>query len=244
MKTVGPRPYILGVDESGTGAYAGPFTVSAFMSRREDTPWIYEVGARDSKSLTRIDRARLAQELAPCAIIAETVAVKNDYTDQPLAWRKGVIRAIEHCISAVSYDPALVSIYIDGSHDNALVMEMNALWRMTPYFQVRGDATIPQVSAASIYAKHTRSQIMLCHHDQYPVYGWERNDGYGTKDHRAAIEEHGICELHRRIRPLRKYWDPEYAKQLEKKQREEEIERFNREANLRYMREHSTGDHK
>lgn len=202
-----PRPYILGVDESGTGAYAGPFTVTAFMSKREDTPWIHKVGAKDSKALKRSARARLVEDLAPCAIIAETVAVKNDYTDIRKVWREGILQAVEHCISAVAYDPELVSVYVDGSVDQDLRREMKAMWKIEPYFQVRGDALIPQISAASIFAKHTRSQIMLCHHDQYPVYGWERNDGYGTADHRAAIEEHGICELHRRVRPLMKYFE-------------------------------------
>lgn len=207
-----PEPeYVIGVDESGTGAFAGPFTVCAFMSHVSHTPWIAELGARDSKTTSHLKRKALVEALAPCATIAEIIAMPPDYTDQKKSWREGVARAVKHCLTAVGYDVLKVSIQIDGSEDAVLTGYFDRIWDIRPIYVVKGDALIPQISAASIFAKSVRSELMYAAHQQYPMYGWSNasghgNDGYGTADHLAAIEKHGICELHRRVRPLLPYF--------------------------------------
>lgn len=200
------RPFILGIDESGTGAFAGPFTVGAYMSHCTHTDWIWSLGARDSKALTAAQRVVLCDRLAPCAEIAEVVAVPNNYRHQRAAWRTAVLRAAEHCLGAVERPVVEVEIVIDGSEDRDLGAAFIARWGVVPDFVKKADAHVAQVAAASIYAKTVRSALMAELDRLYPVYGWCDNDGYGTPEHRKAIETHGVCVLHRRVKPLLRYF--------------------------------------
>ena len=70
---------------------------------------------------------------------------------------------------------------------------------------VKGDATVPQISAASILAKTVRDDEMVRLHEQFPQYGLNRHKGYPTAEHLRAIERHGVCIIHRRsFAPVRK----------------------------------------
>lgn len=203
--------YVIGVDESGTGALAGPFTVCAFMSLDTDTDWISEEGARDSKQLTARMRYRLRERLAPCCICAETIVVPGDYDHQLKVKQRAIARAVQHCLEGADWDTSRVLLCVDGETDLTLVDYFWKVWHLRSQFIIRGDAQVPQISAASIFAKTRRSDVMRQLHAMYPMYGWSRgqysgNDGYGTPDHFAAIEEYGICELHRRVKPLLRYF--------------------------------------
>lgn len=200
-----PQDYLIGVDESGTGAFAGPFTVCAFMAHRDHTPWLVEAGARDSKLLSRRKRLSVRDELAVVAKIAGIVEVPGDYTDLRAVWRAAIIEAVEHCLSVVAPGRS-VMVMVDGNADRELFEYFNCKWRIWPAFVPQGDMKIPEISAASIFAKCRRSELMAELHDQYPMYGWDRNDGYGTRGHIRAIQAHGVCALHRRVRPLLPYF--------------------------------------
>jgi ribonuclease HII len=63
---------------------------------------------------------------------------------------------------------------------------------------VKGDGQYAHIAAASILAKTARDKYMMQLHEQYPHYGWDKNKGYGTAAHRAAIALHGLCEHHRK----------------------------------------------
>jgi ribonuclease HII len=63
---------------------------------------------------------------------------------------------------------------------------------------VGGDGIEPAISAASILAKEHRDRVMREHAERWPYYGWERNAGYGTAQHLAALREHGPCPIHRK----------------------------------------------
>ena len=63
---------------------------------------------------------------------------------------------------------------------------------------IKGDGLYASIAAASILAKTNRDQYMKQLHDKYPHYNWHNNKGYGTEEHRKAIEEHGLCKYHRR----------------------------------------------
>lgn len=217
VKKKGPREpkWVVGVDESGTGAYAGPFTVCAYMTRFEDTGLVASEGARDSKKLTHEQRLRIADKLAACAKIGEIVIVPHTYTDQRKVWREAIAKAVAYCLSVVPHVQE-VSVEIDGAADDILAGYFQRTWGTSPYFVKGGDALIPQISAASIYAKIKRTELMAAAHERFPMYGWcnesgHGNDGYGTPEHIAAIAKHGICELHRRIRPLIPYFEGKHG---------------------------------
>jgi ribonuclease HII len=206
--------WIIGVDESGTGAFAGPFTVCAFLCRSVDSPYLYEVGARDSKQLTHARRVKLCTELAAACAHGEIIEVAHDYTDQRKAWREGIAQAVKSCFAYLDWDTSSVEVIIDGSSDATLAGYFARIWGVEAKFLPSADKLIPAVSAASIFAKTRRTEIMEELHAQYPVYGWSRgngagNAGYGTDDHLEAIAVHGVCALHRRVRPLIPYFGGE-----------------------------------
>lgn len=64
---------------------------------------------------------------------------------------------------------------------------------------VKGDGKYSSIAAASILAKTYRDEFMMRLHEQYPQYGWNNNKGYGTAEHRSAIETYGLCEHHRKV---------------------------------------------
>ncbi len=203
---------IIGLDESGTGAFAGPFTICAFMSWASDGNWIKSCGARDSKKLTHSKRLVVREALLPCAVVAKVEIIDGNYVDQREVWRRGIAAAVKHCLGAVDWRTKNVDIVIDGAADIELGRFFNQIWGIKPLFVPGGDAVVPQISAASIFAKVARTEEMMRLHQQFPMYGWasahgKGNDGYGTRDHVAMIEAHGICCFHRRIRPLLPYFD-------------------------------------
>ena len=63
---------------------------------------------------------------------------------------------------------------------------------------IKGDATYTSIAAASILAKTYRDEYMLKLHQEYPFYGWNSNKGYGTLEHRKALEQYGVCKYHRK----------------------------------------------
>lgn len=203
---------IIGADESGTGAFAGPFTICAFMSWASDSAWIKECGADDSKKLSHHKRVKIREALLPCAVILKVEIIDGNYAEQRDVWRRGMARAIKHCLSAIEWRTKNVEIAIDGAVDVGLAKFLNQVWGVKPSFIPGGDSLVPQIAAASIFAKVARTEEMMRLHQEYPMYGWasekgKGNDGYGTADHRALIEQHGICSHHRRIRPLLPYFD-------------------------------------
>jgi ribonuclease HII len=90
---------------------------------------------------------------------------------------------------------ALEGAIIDG---NMTPVGRSEGWHWPARAIVGGDGLEPAISAASILAKEHRDRVMREAAARYPHYGWERNMGYGTKEHMAALQEHGPCDLHRR----------------------------------------------
>ena len=103
---------------------------------------------------------------------------------------------------------ARVRIVIDGNPPSGFAAQLKPFGVETEFLP-KADALIPQVGAASIIAKTTRSALMTELHQSYPMYGWagndhsHGNDGYGTEAHMEAICIYGVCEYHRRLEPLR-----------------------------------------
>ncbi|WP_420607788.1 ribonuclease HII [Novosphingopyxis sp.] len=181
---------IAGVDEAGRGPLAGPVVAAAVVLCPKTIR-----GLADSKVLSAEKRALLAARIrARCAFgvglasVAEIDAI-NIFQATMLA----MTRAVEALCRTHGCDP--VQVLVDG---NLTPHGRRPEWRWPARAIVKGDATERCISAASIVAKEHRDAIMREAAEAYPHYAWDRNKGYGTAAHLAALREHGPTPLHRR----------------------------------------------
>lgn len=197
----------VGLDEAGTGAWAGEASCCAFAAYDADDEWLLRSGARDSKATKdHARRLQIREALVPCAIIAkvEMISAAALSADHRAAWRAGMAKAASYVLQVVGRD---VTVIVDGNPDQKLTDYLLRAFDVMPLYRPKADITVPAVSAASIFAKAARTEAMLELAKQYPGYGWENNDGYGTKEHQHAIERLGVTPAHRRIRPLLRYFE-------------------------------------
>lgn len=184
-----PPTLIVGIDEAGRGPLAGP-VVAAAVVLGPDAP----AGLDDSKRLTARRRAVLDPAIrATCRWGLGVVdAAEIDATNILAATMEAMTRALEALIGA---DDSPLLALIDG---NLTPHGRIGRWRWPARAIIGGDASEPTISAASILAKQHRDALMLAAHADWPHYGWDRNAGYGTREHMAALAQHGACPLHRR----------------------------------------------
>jgi len=196
---------IIGVDESGTGAWAGPFTLAAAAAYKHDAKYMKELGIGDSKALTDKRRRALVLVIADVVLAAVVEAAQPEETRYPgmkPAWRRALVASVERVTKVLPDHIQDVQVIIDGNRDEKTRAALRKLGIINVRFQKKADRTVPAVGAASILAKTARNDMMLELHRSYPEYGWEQNYGYGTKKHREAIKEHGVSVQHRCIKPL------------------------------------------
>lgn len=173
---------IAGVDEVGRGPLAGPVVAAAVI-----LPDNHSIaGLDDSKKLTAKKRARFELEIVECArfSVAQCSEAEIDEINILQATMLAMTRAVE------GLDAVPDHILVDG---NRLPK-----WGYSAEAVIGGDALHPCISAASIIAKEFRDRLMIAAAEQYPEYGWERNKGYGTAEHLAALRQYGPTPLHRR----------------------------------------------
>lgn len=170
---------LAGADEAGRGALAGPLVAAAAILGEEVVREI-----RDSKLLSESARERLLGEVLRCARAVSVVAFPAWWIDRHglgLANREALRRAIS------LLDPHAGCGLVDGN------LRLGSEIECLP----RADATSATVAAASIVAKVLRDHAMRALADEYGTYGFERNRGYGTLEHRRALAEVGPCRVHR-----------------------------------------------
>lgn len=177
------RPLVAGVDEVGVGPLAGPVVAAAVILRRCCTI----DGLADSKVLRPAVRTVLAEQIKQKAVAWAIGRAEVAEIDQMNVLQAALL-AMSRAVAALSPAPSLV--LVDGVHRPAVSCTVRAI--------VRGDSLIREISAASILAKVCRDAEMVAWHESYPVYGFDQHKGYGTAAHRAALERHGPCPLHRR----------------------------------------------
>lgn len=200
------RELVIGVDESGTGAWSGPFTVCAVVSDRVVDERLVEYGVKDSKKLTDRRRRELVPLIADTVHCAYTVLVSVDEirsVGQGKAWSSGVISAIQRAleISPIE-DEAELTVLIDGSIRSSILKGLKRIDQSCVRFEKKADDRFAAVSAASILAKTFRNDEMLSLHNEFPEYHWDSNYGYGTPAHIEAIDDYGVCIHHRPIKAL------------------------------------------
>lgn len=186
---------VIGVDEAGRGPLAGP-VVAAACAIVGPVP----SGVTDSKRLTAKRRAALDEALREGAHLWAVAACEPDEIDRINIFQ-ATMQAMTHCVAQLvaaipaAIPGARIEVLVDG---NMTPAGRCADWRWPARAIVSGDAIEPAISAASIIAKEHRDRLMCEAARHHPHYGWERNKGYGTREHLDALRDHGPCALHRR----------------------------------------------
>lgn len=181
---------IVGVDEVGRGAWAGPVVAAAVILKSPIE------GLTDSKLLAKPKRQVLSEIIQKKALAIGIGWTAPAQIDQ-LGLSKSIALAMKEAIDQIKliYD----QIIIDGAF-NFLADNPKAT------VLIRADQIIPSVSAASIIAKVARDKYMADIAKNYPNYFFEKHVGYGTKLHQDSLKKYGLCDLHRRsYRPIRAF---------------------------------------
>jgi len=179
---------ICGVDEAGRGPWAGPVVAAAVVLDRGNIP----PGLNDSKKLTAARRAALFDAIRAAASVGVGVGTVEEI--DALNIMRANDLAMLRAIGALN--PAPGAALIDGNR-------VPPGWPCRAQALVGGDGRSLSIAAASIIAKVTRDRIMAELAKAHPGYSWERNRGYGTAEHRAALDRLGVTPHHRRsFRPI------------------------------------------
>jgi ribonuclease HII len=173
-----------GIDEAGRGCLAGPvFAAAVILPKDFRHPLI-----NDSKKLTAPTRNILRNVIEEHALAFGIASASPEEIDE-MNILNATCLAMHRAIALLKVTPGL--LLVDGN-------------RFNPYpgihhrCIVRGDATYLSIAAASILAKTCRDEYMENLHQQHPQYGWDRNKGYPTPEHKRCIAGHGLTEHHRR----------------------------------------------
>ena len=173
-----------GCDEAGRGCLAGPVVAAAVILPKNFKHNVLN----DSKKLTPKQRLELRDEIMKSAIAWSVASVDNEEIDVINILRASV-KAMHKAIDGLQKEPQF--LLIDGN-------------RFYPYKAInhstviRGDSIYFSIAAASVLAKTHRDEYMDKIHNEFPEYGWNKNKGYPTLFHRAAILKNGITPYHRR----------------------------------------------
>ena len=189
---------IVGVDEVGRGPLAGPVTAAAVFFDRQKITSDLLTKIDDSKKIAQKKRATISKQIESIAIIGIGWASSGEIDQLNIleATMLAMQRAIFSLQKQIILDPDY--ILIDGNKVPRLDFPSKAI--------VRGDEKSLSIAAASIVAKSKRDAFMTSLSKLYPRYGWEKNAGYGTREHLAAIEREGITVHHRRsFKPIANY---------------------------------------
>jgi ribonuclease HII len=173
-----------GCDEAGRGCYAGPvFAAAVILPTSFQHPLL-----NDSKQLSQPQREEMKAVIEEEAISYGVAMVSEEEIDR-INILKASFKAMHLAIDQLRVLPEL--LLIDGN-------------RFVPYGKtqhhciIKGDGIYASIAAASVLAKTYRDAYMKQLHEQFPHYNWAKNKGYGTLEHRTAIEQHGICQHHRK----------------------------------------------
>lgn len=184
--------YIVGIDEVGRGPIAGPVAVCVCAIKKRDYDRTIWDGLTDSKKMTALNRERWykkARLLRQQGTLLYTVVC----TSSLVIDTKGISWALRSCI-ARGLKKLSVDKHADILLDGSLRAPIDYKYQKTI---IKGDQKEKIISLASVIAKVTRDAYMVRLHKQYPSYGWDKNKGYGTKEHYRALKMYGRTPFHR-----------------------------------------------
>ncbi|MGL3151879.1 ribonuclease HII [Microbacterium sp. A82] len=187
---------IISLDEVGRGALAGPVAVGSAVMDAAGARRRVPEGLRDSKLVTekrRPDVAARAAAWVPASGVGWASAAEVDEVGIIRALGLAASRAIDAVVvQGVSLERTLV--ILDGNHDYVSAVHPVPLQVRSV---IKGDRDCASVSAASVIAKVARDTHMAELHEQHSPYQWNRNKGYASAEHRAAIRDRGLSPFHR-----------------------------------------------
>jgi len=191
--------YLIGIDEVGRGALAGPVVVAAFavpVGRK------FNFRVKDSKALTPIQREGLLKWIKKTGFVYSIARVCPNIIDKiniSKAANLAAYRALKRLIKKLDIDNSHISVYLDGGlylkNKDYQVSEIKSGLKVKTV--IRGDQKFNSVKLASVVAKVNRDHYMVKLHDSCPGYEFNIHKGYGTKAHIRAIRKYGLSDMHR-----------------------------------------------
>ncbi len=177
-----PQKLIAGIDEAGRGPWAGPVVSAAVILNEKNIP----DGLNDSKKLSEKKRLSLYSSIYNFHSVGVGISSIEEIDSMNVlqATFLSMNRAVE------DLNPQPEHILVDGNLDPGLNFKTRCI--------IKGDSISISIAAASVIAKVTRDNLMLKLDKEFPNYNWKKNKGYGTAEHRNALELHGPCKYHRK----------------------------------------------
>ena len=188
---------LVGIDEAGRGALAGPVSVGAVLFP-SDFDWqeLYKLvtrsGAprlRDSKQLSAQQRDILYEQITAHGRLQHACAFVDAETIDAIGIVNAAHEATARALALLGANPERVEVLLDAG------LKAPSLWKQESF--IRGDENIPAIAFASIIAKVSRDRLMENLSNTHAAYHFEEHKGYGTLAHRRAIARTGLSELHR-----------------------------------------------
>lgn len=194
------NPVVIGIDEAGTGALAGPVVAGVVVSA---TGWQHRL-VRDSKQFARTNkstaherRIKVVETIIKPQVFYWGYAVLSAEAIDSIGIRNAWVKCLHALVSeCLKYYPE-ATVVIDGNADPGLTLPNLILLP-------KADILVSAVSAASIIAKTERDKMMIELDGLYGMYQFKKHKGYGTAEHLKAIEQYGPCPIHRQsYKPVR-----------------------------------------
>lgn len=172
------------MDEAGRGCYAGPVFAAAVILPKD----FYHPLLNDSKLLSKEERNFLRPIIENRCISFSIASISNVEIDR-INILQASLKAMHLAIKSLKCSPEL--LLVDGNRFKP--------YKKTPHLCfIKGDGIYASIAAASVLAKTYRDEYMESLHEKYKVYFWNKNKGYGTREHRNAIDVYGLCSYHRK----------------------------------------------
>lgn len=184
---------VAGCDEAGRGSWAGPIVAAAVILPDD----VSLPGVDDSKKINKKNHRALAEMIMKRAIAVGVGVASNKFIDENglgFANKYVIKQAVENLGTKPGY------LLIDGGTQQKIDTDI-------PQEEIpKGDTKSLSIAAASIIAKSVHDELMKQYAKEFPEYNWNENVGYGTMDHKCAIQKYGICNYHRQsFKPIREY---------------------------------------
>lgn len=183
---------VAGIDEAGCGPWAGPVVAACVKFHEFDEAKWSELN--DSKKLSKKKREHFFAELTASSQLTYGVGIATVNEIDELNIANATRLAMERAIKVLSYQPE--HLLIDGIRKPSTNIPITTV--------IKGDSISLSIAAASIIAKVNRDEIMKHLSQDYPLYQWSKNAGYGTAFHQEMLKIHGITPHHRKsFAPIR-----------------------------------------